>query len=159
MFFLLSHFLLVEEYELSKSTGHLLSALCSKCAIFESLLTMEWIRIPYWSDSLFFTSIVSQIIFCKRLLIKLITLLLNYHVTNPCCWDPSSKPPLHPSPFFRFPWCIDKEAPSSPLVELFPWRSNLFFFSFPFSTGTYHWTIFTFSYVLVHHLELWICKN
>ena len=51
-FFLLSHFLVVKDYELSKSTSHLLGV----------ALTLKCIRILSWSISFFSTSIVFLLI-------------------------------------------------------------------------------------------------
>ena len=64
-FFLLSNFLVVEDYELYKSTSHLLSA----------QLTLEYVRILTWSIFFFSTSIVSLMVFCVRLLSELMILL------------------------------------------------------------------------------------
>ena len=64
-FFLLSNFLVVEDYELYKSTSHLLSV----------QLTLEYVRILTWSIFFFSTSIVSLMVFCVRLLSELMILL------------------------------------------------------------------------------------
>ena len=67
-FFLLSYFLVVAGYELSKSTSHLLSV----------PLTLEYVEILYLSISFF----LNQLIFCARLPSQLTSICL---VT--ACWD------------------------------------------------------------------------
>ena len=70
-FILLSHFLLAEDYELSQPTCHLLRV----------PLTLEYVRILFWSIS-FFTSIVFLMNFCVRMLSDLMLLLKTIHVTK-----------------------------------------------------------------------------
>ena len=60
-FFLLNHFLVVEDYE---------------------LLTLEYVRILSWFISFLSILIVSLIMFCVRLLCELMILLSNHHVTK-----------------------------------------------------------------------------
>ena len=55
--FLVSHFLVIEDYELSESTTYLLRV----------SLTLKYLRILSWSIS-FFTSVVSLTMLCVRLL-------------------------------------------------------------------------------------------
>ena len=71
-FVLLSHFWIVQNCELSKSTSLLLSV----------SLTLECVKILSWSISFFSTSFVSLMMFCARLLSELIILLSTHHVTN-----------------------------------------------------------------------------
>ena len=72
--FFLSHFLAVEDDELSQSTNHLLSV----------PLTLEYARIlPWLGPSLFFsTSVASLMVFCVRLLSELVILLPTKRVTK-----------------------------------------------------------------------------
>ena len=69
----MGHFLVAENYELSKSTSHHLSVPC---------LSLECLRILSWSISFFSTLIISLIMFCVRLLSELMILLSSHHVTN-----------------------------------------------------------------------------
>ena len=72
-FFLLIHFLVVEEYELSRSARHILSV----------ALTLECVRVLCWSISFSSTLTVSLVIFCVRLLSELMHLIwTHHHVTN-----------------------------------------------------------------------------
>ena len=70
--FLLSHFLVVEDYELSQSTSHLLSV----------PLSLECVRILSLFISFSSTSIVSLMMFCVRLLSELMILSSAYHVIS-----------------------------------------------------------------------------
>ena len=71
-FFLLSHFLVIEDYALSKSTSHLQSV----------PLTLECVRIVSWSI-FFSTSTVYRIVLCVTLLLSEPMILLStHHVTN-----------------------------------------------------------------------------
>ena len=77
-FFLLIHFLVVEDYELCKITSYILSV----------PLTLECIKILSSSISFFFsTLIVSMMMFCVRLKSELMILLSTHHVTDhlACC--------------------------------------------------------------------------
>ena len=69
-FFLLIDFLVVEDYELPKSTSHIWS-----------VPTLEFVRILSWFIS-FCTLMVSLIMFCATFLSELIILLSTHHVTN-----------------------------------------------------------------------------
>ena len=72
-FFLLIHFLVVEEYELSRSARHILSV----------ALTLECVRVLRWSISFSSTLTVSLVMFCVRLLSELMHLIwTHHHVTN-----------------------------------------------------------------------------
>ena len=72
-FFLLIHFLVVEEYEFSRSARHVLSV----------ALTLECVRVLCWSISFSFTLTVSLVIFWVWLLSELMNLLwTHHHVTN-----------------------------------------------------------------------------
>ena len=64
-FFLLSHFLLVEDYELSNSKSY------SQCAINSGMHQ----KILFWSIYFFSTSVVSLMMFCVGLLFRLMILL------------------------------------------------------------------------------------
>ena len=77
-FFLLIHFLVVEDYELCKITSYILSV----------PLTLECVKILSSSISFFFsTLIVSMMMFCVRLKSELMILLSTHHVTDhlACC--------------------------------------------------------------------------
>ena len=71
-FFLLIQFLVVEDYELPKSTSHILSV----------PLNLEYVRILSWSISFSPTLNVSLMMFYVRLLSELIIMLFTYHATN-----------------------------------------------------------------------------
>ena len=71
-FFLMSHFLVVESFELSKSTIHRLSV----------LLILECLKILSRTISFFSTLIVSLMMLLVRLLSKLMILLSTHHVTK-----------------------------------------------------------------------------
>ena len=64
-FFLLSHFLLVEDYELSNSKSY------SQCAINSGMHQ----KILFWSIYSFSTSVVSLMMFCVGLLFRLMIML------------------------------------------------------------------------------------
>ena len=76
-FFLLIHFLVVEDYELPKSTNHVLSV----------PLNLECIRILSLSFIFSPTLIVSLMMFCVRFLSEVMIMLSTRHVTNhlTCC--------------------------------------------------------------------------
>ena len=77
-FFLLSHFLVLKDYELFQNTSHLLSVpLVLK---YVRILVPEYVK--YWSVSCFFSLIVSLIMFCVRLLADLLMLVSAYDVTR-----------------------------------------------------------------------------
>ena len=76
-----SHFIVVEDHDLSQSSHYLLRV----------ALTLEYIRILSWSISFFSTSVVSLIMSCVRLLSELMILVSIQHVkkylTCPTSWD------------------------------------------------------------------------
>ena len=79
-FFLLIHFLVVEDYELPKSTSHILSV----------PLNLECLNMEIWNlDPFFFSPILTVCImmFCVRLLSRLMIMLSTHDMTNhlTCC--------------------------------------------------------------------------